>query len=66
MITSTSLLPNCLVKDKTESEALISANKSSRDKSRSPMQWNNSKYYGFSSVEPWINIEDKLDDTNVE
>ncbi|WP_411169762.1 alpha-glucosidase [Clostridium sp. MB05] len=55
-----------LEKGKTESEALISANKSSRDKSRSPMQWNNSKYYGFSSVEPWINIEDKLDDTNVE
>lgn len=48
-------------KGKSEKEALESANKSSRDKSRSPMQWDNSKYYGFSEVEPWINIDDKKD-----
>ncbi len=51
---------------KSEKEALESANKSSRDKSRSPMQWDNSKYYGFSQVEPWINIDDKKDIETVE
>ena len=53
-------------KGKSEKEALESANKSSRDKSRSPMQWDNSKYYGFSEVEPWINIDDKKDIETVE
>ncbi|MBN1038787.1 alpha-glucosidase [Clostridium botulinum] len=51
---------------KTQEEALISANKSSRDKSRSPMQWTNSKFYGFSNTMPWINIEDKNDNELVE
>lgn len=53
-------------KGKSKKEALESANKSSRDKSRSPMQWDNSKYYGFTEVEPWINIDDKKDIENVE
>lgn len=51
---------------KSEKEALISANKSSRDKSRSPMQWDNSEFYGFSNTKSWINIEDKRDDESVE
>ncbi|MGF0108147.1 alpha-glucosidase [Clostridium sp. SGI.024] len=53
-------------KGKSEKEALESANKSSRDKSRSPMQWDNSKYYGFSEVDPWIKIDDKKDIETVE
>lgn len=28
----------------------------SRDNSRTPMQWDNSQYCGFSQSEPWINI----------
>lgn len=28
----------------------------SRDNARSPMQWNDSNYAGFSEVQPWINI----------
>lgn len=55
-----------LSKGKSKEEALISANKASRDKSRSPMKWNNSDFYGFSERTPWINIEDKNDDTSVE
>lgn len=53
-------------KGKSHKEALESANNSSRDKSRSPMQWNNSKYYGFSEMKPWINIDDKRDIETVE
>ncbi len=53
-------------KGKSHKEALESANNSSRDKSRSPMQWNNSKYYGFSEMKPWINIDDKKDIETVE
>ncbi|WP_044749156.1 glycoside hydrolase family 13 protein [Bacillus alveayuensis] len=43
---------------KTEEEALQIANERGRDKSRSPMQWDDSKYAGFSEVEPWISISD--------
>ena len=37
-----------------EEEALAIANREGRDKSRSPMQWKNTTYYGFSSKQPWI------------
>ncbi|MCC0714875.1 alpha-glucosidase [Clostridioides sp. ES-S-0077-01] len=55
-----------IAKGKSEYEALKSANKSSRDKSRSPMQWNSDSNYGFSKTKSWINIEDKKDKTTVE
>lgn len=55
-----------LSKGKSKDEALASANEASRDKSRSPMQWDNSEFYGFSNRRPWINIEDKYDDSSVE
>lgn len=55
-----------IAKGKSEYESLKLSNKSSRDKSRSPMQWNNDINYGFSEAKPWINIEDKKDKTTVE
>ncbi|MDY0209808.1 MAG: alpha-glucosidase [Acholeplasma sp.] len=45
----------------------------SRDNARTPMQWKNAIYGGFSSVEPWfhvnpnyttINVQDELNDPN--
>jgi oligo-1,6-glucosidase len=45
----------------------------SRDNARTPMQWSNNKYAGFSDTEPWlkinpnynkINVENNLDDSN--
>jgi len=45
-----------LKKGKTKQEALKIANEHNRDKSRSPMQWNNQKFAGFSEVEPWIKV----------
>ncbi|VYU11491.1 glucohydrolase [Clostridium paraputrificum] len=53
-------------KGNSKEVALKSANISSRDKSRGIMQWNNSKYYGFSNSKPWINIEDKVYNVSVE
>lgn len=47
--------------------------KPGRDPARTPMQWNSSKYAGFSEVEPWlpinenksfINVEDEMKDKN--
>ena len=45
----------------------------SRDNARTPMQWDDSKYFGFSNVEPWLmgtndnkdrNVKDALSDEN--
>jgi oligo-1,6-glucosidase len=45
----------------------------SRDNARTPMQWSNNKYAGFSDTKPWlkinpnynkINVENNLDDSN--
>lgn len=44
-------------KGATKKEALESANKKSRDKSRSPMQWKNEQ---FSTQEPWISESGKV------
>ena len=38
----------------------------SRDNARTPMQWNNEKYAGFSNVEPWIGVNHNKDTINVE
>lgn len=37
-----------------------------RDNARTPMQWDDSKYAGFSSVEPWIKLNANKDFINVE
>lgn len=38
----------------------------SRDNARTPMQWNNHRYVGFSNVEPWIAVNENYHDINVE
>jgi trehalose-6-phosphate hydrolase len=52
--------------EKKPQEALKWANDHNRDKSRSPMQWDNSANAGFSSGIPWIKIHDDVDKINVE
>ena len=37
-----------------------------RDNARTPMQWNNQKYAGFSDVEPWIQVNSNKEFINVE
>lgn len=36
-----------------------------RDPERSPMQWNNKKFAGFSNTEPWLPLEKDYKDKNV-
>ena len=36
-----------------------------RDNSRTPMQWDDSKYAGFSEVEPWLNVNQNKSFINV-
>lgn len=43
-----------LEKGKTEKEALEILSARSRDNSRTPMQWNQERYGGFSEAEPWL------------
>ncbi|WP_053372238.1 alpha-glucosidase [Paenibacillus sp. FJAT-27812] len=38
----------------------------SRDNSRTPMQWNGSRYAGFGSEEPWIKLNPNYEEINVE
>ena len=42
----------------SESEALKVLDKRSRDNSRTPMQWSDEVYAGFSNKEPWIAVAD--------
>ena len=37
-----------------------------RDNARTPMQWNNGEYAGFSTVEPWIKVNANKEFINVE
>ncbi|OEF99167.1 glucohydrolase [Vulcanibacillus modesticaldus] len=50
---------------KNKNEALKIANSKCRDKSRSPIQWDNTEYAGFSSTKPWININKNKEEINV-
>ena len=37
----------------------------SRDNARTPMQWDDSNYSGFSNVKPWINVNSNFSSINV-
>lgn len=50
--------------DKPEEEILTIMHTVSRDNARTPMNWEDCKFFGFSKVKPWINFGSNL--TNVE
>lgn len=50
----------------TEDEIYQILQSKSRDNARTPMQWNNHRYAGFSNVEPWIAVNENYHDINVE
>jgi len=51
---------------KTKEEALGILAERSRDNSRTPMQWSEQEYAGFSKVEPWIGVNKNYREINVE
>lgn len=58
---------NLALKDgNSETKALEIGNLHNRDKSRSPMQWNNELFAGFSDNTPWIKVHQNYSLLNVE
>lgn len=57
---------NEAIEKHSEDYVLDKINKISRDNARTPMQWNSSIYGGFSSVEPWITVNENYNFVNVE
>lgn len=55
-----------LKEGKTEAEALEILAARSRDNSRTPMQWTDEKYCGFSEAKPWIPVSDNVEKINTE
>jgi len=51
---------------KTPVQALVWGNDHNRDKSRSPMQWDESANAGFSSGKPWIKVNENFRTVNVQ
>ena len=50
---------------KTNEEALEILAARSRDNSRTPMQWTDERYCGFSDTKPWIPVSDNFEKINV-
>ncbi len=55
-----------LEKGKTPKEALRIVSESTRDNSRTPMQWTSDKYAGFSEHEPWMIVNPNKETINVQ
>ena len=54
-----------LQEGKTSVQALKILAARSRDNSRTPMQWTDSKNCGFSQAEPWLSVSDNISKINV-
>lgn len=50
---------------KTPEEALREINRHNRDRSRSPMQWDDSRHAGFTTGTPWIRVHENYREVNV-
>lgn len=51
---------------KSATEALDIIRERSRDNSRTPMQWDNSEHAGFTTGTPWIKVDERYPDINVQ
>ncbi len=64
-VESTNYYKILLNKGKSVDEALEILSARSRDNSRTPMQWDDSEFAGFSDTKPWIGIPSNYRDINV-
>ncbi len=49
----------------SDAKYLEIANRTSRENARTPVQWNKTKYAGFSKVEPWFGVNPNYKEINV-
>lgn len=49
----------------SKEEALKTVNAKSRDNARTPMQWTDAEFGGFSNVEPWLEMNNRREGINV-
>ena len=52
--------------NKNMDDFLKAVHRQSRDNARTPLQWNDSKFAGFSTNKPWIDVNSNYDKINVE
>ena len=45
---------------------LKAVHRQSRDNARTPLQWDNSRYAGFSNTKPWLDVNENYNKINVE
>jgi oligo-1,6-glucosidase len=57
---------NIATKTKPVEVVLESLSVKARDHARTPMQWNDSKYAGFSQVKPWMDVNPNYHEVNFE
>ncbi|MDE6972208.1 MAG: glucohydrolase, partial [Lachnospiraceae bacterium] len=55
-----------LAKGMTKEQALYEINRTSRENARTPMQWDDGGYAGFSDVKPWFPLNPDFTKVNVE
>ena len=52
--------------DKNMDDFLKAVHRQSRDNARTPLQWNDSEFAGFSNNKPWMDINENYEKINVE
>lgn len=65
-IESTNMYRILLERGKTAEEAFAIIKERSRDNSRTPMLWENSPHAGFTTGTPWIKVDERYPEWNVE
>ncbi|QWU15782.1 oligo-1,6-glucosidase [Paenibacillus sophorae] len=56
----------CEIKGRSHEEVMRDIYLKSRDNARTPMQWDDSNYAGFGTVQPWIDVNPNYKEVNVE
>lgn len=65
-VESTNAYQMLVAEGKSKKQAFEIIKAKSRDNARTPMQWDDSQYAGFSDVKPWLMVADSYSKINVE